>query len=145
MITIENFASFNRQVREAADPDGIVVYTGGFPSDSTLDAILTLARATECPVVHWGDIDVGGIKIAYHIERALTKVGRRLELHLMTPEIAVRHGSPQSPTAVFRNFADDNSVVAALVAFMTSEAARSLEQEELDPVMPTVSSETAML
>ena len=136
MITVENFASFNRQVREAADPDGIVVYTGGFPSDSTLEAILTLARATECPVFHWGDIDAGGIKIAYHIERALTKVGRRLNLHLMTPEIAVRHGLPQSPTAVFRNFADEGSAVAGLVVFMASEAARSLEQEELDPVVP---------
>ncbi len=120
----------------------MVIYTGGFPSDSTLHAILTLARATECPVFHWGDIDAGGIKIAYHIERALTKVGRRLQLHLMTPEIAVRHGLPQSPTPVFRNFADSGSAVAGLAAFMASDAARTLEQEELDPVMPTVSSET---
>jgi hypothetical protein len=98
MLLIENFASFNRQVREAADPDGIVVYTGGFPSDSTLDAILTLARATDCPILHWGDVDTGGIKIAYRIERALADIvgskrtHRTLGLHLMSPDIAIRHG-----------------------------------------------------
>ncbi len=74
LLTVENLASFNRQVREAPG-GGIVVYTGGFPSDSTLVAITALARATTCPIYHWGDIDPGGIKIAYRIERALAETG----------------------------------------------------------------------
>jgi Uncharacterized protein conserved in bacteria C-term(DUF2220)/Uncharacterized protein conserved in bacteria N-term (DUF3322) len=101
LLTIENLASFNRQVREAAGPRGIVVYTGGFPSDSTLAAILALAGVTDCPIFHWGDIDGGGIRIAYRIERALADADRRLALHLMTPAIAIEHGSPEKPSAIF--------------------------------------------
>ncbi len=142
LLTVENLASFNRQVREAAT-GGVVIYTGGFPSNSALAAIIALARATDCRIYHWGDIDAGGIKIAYRIERALAITGRRLELHLMSPTLAVKHGSPVSPAAVFKDFVDDLSVVADLVRFMGSDEAHLLEQEELEPVIPLPASETA--
>ena len=134
LLTVENLASFNRQVREAST-DGIIVYTGGFPSQPAMAAILALAGATTCPVFHWGDIDHGGIKIAFRIEQTLARVGRKLRLHLMTPEHAVR-GERVTPLDVFRNFGERGSVVAELVAYMASAEARYLEQEELDPLVP---------
>lgn len=136
LLTIENLASFNRQVREVADPNGIIVYTGGFPSESTLAAIMSLARATDCPIFHWGDVDAGGVKIAYHIEQVLAGAGRRLALHLMNPDIAVKHGAPEKPSTIFKMEIDAGSVVAELLAFMASDGACSLEQEELDPISP---------
>ncbi len=136
VLTIENLASFNRQVREVADPGGIIVYTGGFPSESTLKAIMSLARATDCPIFHWGDVDAGGVKIAYHIEQSLAAAGRRLALHLMNPDIAAKHGVPEKPSTIFKMAISTGSVVAELLAFMASDAACSLEQEELDPISP---------
>lgn len=137
ILTVENLASFNRQAREANDGRGIVVYTGGFPSGATLSAILALAGAAACPVYHWGDIDAGGIKIAYCIERKLAEIRRPLALHLMSPEVALRHGRPSAPARVMKQTA--GSCVHALVEFLASDKARTLEQEELDPIIPEVS------
>lgn len=134
ILTIENLASFNRQVRELPG-DGILLYTGGFPSDTTLDCLLTLAQETDCPIYHWGDIDAGGIKIAYRIECALARQGRPLHLHLMDSNLARQHGRPVAAKTVFR--ADVSaSVVADLSVFLGSLGAHLLEQEELDPAIP---------
>jgi hypothetical protein len=135
ILLIENWSSFNRQVREAREPDGLVIYTGGFPGDATLKAITELARASSCPVFHWGDIDVGGLRIAYRLEQSLARIDRRLELHLMTPEIAAANGVKVDPVKVFR---DDpaSSCVADLAAFLASSDAHFLEQEVLSPVAP---------
>lgn len=135
MLTVENLASFNRQVREAAH-GGIVVYTGGFPSDAVLSAIVGLARAGDFPVYHWGDIDAGGVKIAYRIEQALAREGRRLLLHMMEPALAAAHGSPAAPTGVFKDLSAQDSVVAEAVRYLASPEAHHLEQEELDPRVP---------
>jgi|AGTN01.1.fsa_nt_gi Uncharacterized protein conserved in bacteria C-term(DUF2220)./Uncharacterized protein conserved in bacteria N-term (DUF3322). len=137
ILTIENLASFNRQARERPG-DGILLYTGGFPSDATLACLLALARSTDCPIYHWGDIDAGGIKIAYRIERALASVGRPLHLHLMDPDLARRHGQPVAAKAVFR-IDVSASVIAGLAAFLGSMEAHLLEQEELDPALPAKS------
>lgn len=134
IMTIENLASFNRQARELPG-DGILLYTGGFPSDATLACLLALARSIDCPIYHWGDIDAGGIKIAYRIESALAAVGRPLHLHLMDPDLARCHGAPTSVKAVFR-IDVSASVVADLSAFLGSAEAHLLEQEELDPAIP---------
>ena len=134
ILTIENLASFNRQVREAAD-GGVVVYTGGFPSDAALWLILKIAGAADGPIFHWGDIDGGGIKIAYRLETALARVGRRLALHLMSPEIARTCGVKCEPAAPFRHVPAD-SIVTSLAEFLAGPDAHQLEQEELDPVSP---------
>lgn len=134
ILTIENLASFNRQARELPG-DGILLYTGGFPSDATLACLLALARSTDCPIYHWGDIDAGGIKIAYRIERALAAIGRSLHLHLMDPDLARRHGQPVAARTIFR-IDVSASVVADLAAFLGGTGAHLLEQEELDPAIP---------
>jgi hypothetical protein len=135
ILTIENLASFNPQARPLPRA-GLVLYTRRFPSDATLACLLALARSTDCRIYHWGDIDSGGIKIAYRIERALASVGRPLHLHLMEPDLARRHGSPTAAKTVFR-IDVSTSVVAGLAAFLGSIEAHLLEQEELDPAIPS--------
>jgi hypothetical protein len=137
ILTVENLASFNRQAREANNGQGIIVYTGGFPSNATLAAVLALAGVAACPVFHWGDIDGGGVKIAYLIERKLIEIKRSLALHLMSPEVALRHGRPIAPARVLKE--SEGSCVHALVEFLGSDKARTLEQEELDPIIPGIS------
>ena len=65
VVTIENFASFNRFVREVPLNQSIAVYTGGFPSKS-VQALLSLLREKleSCRCYHWGDIDPSGLHIA---------------------------------------------------------------------------------
>jgi len=92
MLTVENFTSFNRHIIEA-DPGclGATIYVGGYPSLGTQNALRTLATMLPItvPFFHWSDIDPDGTWIFRTIERA---IGRPLQPHLMSPEIAERSG-----------------------------------------------------
>lgn len=62
IMFIENKTTFRRYCREIND-GSIVIYTNGFPSRSWLPIFQQLVKKTDCPVYHWGDIDVGGYRI----------------------------------------------------------------------------------
>lgn len=81
VLVIENLASFNRHTREIRD-DGLVIYSGGFPSRATLAAIRCLDRQlpADVPFFHWGDTDRHGFLIYQHIAAAITHA---LHPHLM--------------------------------------------------------------
>jgi hypothetical protein len=55
---------------------------------------------------------------------------------MMSPELARQHGMPIKPVRIFREFTDTASCIAPLVAYLASEEARTLEQEELNPAIP---------
>jgi hypothetical protein len=129
LITIENFASFNRAYREIANAGVVFLYTGGWPGRSERRAIRKLAAGAE-RVLHWGDIDMAGAAIA---DAVWKEAGRPIELHQMSPEIARNLGSPSrfKPIAV-----EKNSPAFDLVQWLASDDAFWLEQESLDPVSP---------
>lgn len=137
VLTIENFASFNRHIAEA-DPGrlGTTMYVGGYPSLAIQQALRTLAGMLpeQTPIFHWSDIDPDGTWIFHTIERA---VGRPIRPHLMSIEIAERSGHvPTKKSARAR--CPPESGIAALAAYLAEESARTLEQEELDPVLPAL-------
>ncbi|WP_407185364.1 Wadjet anti-phage system protein JetD domain-containing protein [Bradyrhizobium centrosematis] len=136
VLTIENFASFNRHVAEA-DPgrQGATLYIGGYPSLATQQALRTISAmvSEQTPFFHWSDIDPDGTWIFHTIERA---VGRPILPHLMSVEIAERFGQvPTQKSAPAR--CPPNSGIASLAAYLAEDGAKTLEQEELDPVLPT--------
>ena len=135
VLTIENFASFNRHVIEA-DPDrcGLTVYVGGYPSLATQGALRYLAAAipVEVPFFHWSDIDPDGTWIFRTVERI---INRPLTPHLMTADLAERFGHvPERAVRPPRTI--EGSAIAPLVSYLQSDGAKWLEQEELDPVIP---------
>jgi len=135
ILTIENFTSFVRHVREVARPGrALVVYAGGFPSRPTLGTITRLAAEARVPTFHWGDMDPGGVRIFRHLETHLASVGVSLRPHLMTVELLRRHGRP---VEVGAEFADDmkSSAVADLASFIAGHGL-SHEQEEISPEIP---------
>ena len=134
-LTIENFASFNRHVMEA-DPQraGVTIYVGGYPSLATQQALKTLAAAipSDVPFFHWSDIDPDGTWIFRTIEKAL---GRELTPHLMSVDIAERHG--RCPAVPVRPPpGTTTSAISDLLVYLQRGDAKWLEQEELDPVLP---------
>lgn len=52
VLTVENFASFNRHVAEAMTGREVVVYAGGFPSQATVRALRRLCAAPGQRVLH---------------------------------------------------------------------------------------------
>lgn len=96
VLTIENFASFNRHVLEAdQDRVGLTIYVGGYPSLATQRALRILAStlSLEIPFFHWSDIDPDGTWIFRTIERVIE---RPLLPHLMSRDLAEAHGDRPS-------------------------------------------------
>ena len=86
VLTIENLESFHEFVATMpADASAIVLYTGGMPSPSwkRLYELLLKSVDTATLVLHWGDIDLGGFRIASHVAAASQKLSRTLHLHAM--------------------------------------------------------------
>jgi len=136
VLTIENFASFNRHVSEA-DPErnGLTLYAGGYPSIAVQRALASISSAlpSAVPFYHWSDIDPDGAWIFRAVEKS---IGRRLLPHLMTVELAEQHGDwPTRPNRL-RGGEAEGSAIADLVDFLASGQAKYLEQEEIDPCMP---------
>ena len=85
LLTIENLASFNEAAEYSDNPDDLlIVYVAGNPTPSWLAAyrrLLKPGRPTK--VMHWGDIDVGGFRIAGKIAESAIEVGYSLDLWQM--------------------------------------------------------------
>lgn len=104
VLTVENLTTFHEAAQQRAEQPGfVVVYTGGMPSPSwcRVYTLLLQALPTSARVVHWGDVDAGGFRIAGHLAAMCEASGRRLELHSMCgmtilPENGMARGSLRS-------------------------------------------------
>lgn len=132
ILTIENYASFNRQVREIED-GSLVVYTGGFPAAGVVELLSNVLRAVpaDVPFLHWGDVDAGGVRIFRYLEENLPRGPRP---HLMTKELAEKSGQPADADPSLASIARSDSAVRDVAEWLAfGSDVRHLEQEALDP------------
>ena len=135
ILTIENYASFNRQVREIED-GSLIVYTGGFPAAGVVEflAKVLTAVAAEGPFLHWGDVDAGGVRIFRYLEENLPRGPRP---HLMTKDLAEKSGQPADADPSLASIARSDSALRELADWLAfGSDVRHLEQEALDPERP---------
>lgn len=138
VLSIENYASFNRHVREI-DDDGLVLYTGGFASAGVTGVFTWIAAHTDeaVPLYHWGDIDPGGLRIFRYLEETLP---RTLHPHLMQRDLAELHGRVAQVDASLYSIAQSTSAVADLADWLSKDAGvKHLEQEAITPMSPALS------
>lgn len=132
IVTVENWTSFNAQCREIGR--GAVVYTHGFPPPPVRMLVGRMAEVwPRTPLYHWGDVDAGGLLIADSIREA---AGRPVKLHLMTVELAERHGAPRKPLARLTPMAAKDDDFGELARYLASDSCRTFEQEALRPADP---------
>ncbi|TKV80136.1 hypothetical protein FDV58_17975 [Bradyrhizobium elkanii] len=135
ILTIENYASFNRQVHEIED-GSLVVYTSGFPAAGVIELLsnVLMAVPAEVPFLHWGDVDAGGLRIFRYLEENLP---RGPHPHLMTKELAEKSGQPADADPSLASIARSESAVRELAHWLAfGSDVRHLEQEALDPERP---------
>ncbi len=90
LLTVENLTTFHELVGQRQPmPAAVLLYTGGMPSPSwkRVYRLLLTSLPVEARVFHWGDIDAGGFRIADHLAACAGEVGRRVELHAMSPDV----------------------------------------------------------
>jgi hypothetical protein len=135
VLTIENYASLNRQIREIED-GSLVVYTGGFPAACVIELLSQVLPAVPAEVLflHWGDVDAGGVRIFRFLEEHLPRGPRP---HMMAEELAKNSDQPADPDPSLASIARSDSVVSELAGWLAFGIdARHLEQEALDPRSP---------
>ena len=140
VLFIENFASFNRYVHEVCDKS-LVIYTNGFPSPnlSKLIAMIDANLPSTVMFYHWGDIDVGGLKIFRKVECLL--LNHVLISHLMTVEMLQVFGKNaelQRSSSLEKIVTSDSRVSGLARSILELPVYMILEQEVLDPVAPLI-------
>jgi len=140
LLTIENFTSFIRHARERVPIDGgLALYTGGFPSRAVLAVLMRLAAQSPAPLYHWGDIDLGGLRIFRTIEQALVTQGHTLRPHLMSFDLLLDQGQPDPRRKKPLAGAAQGSAIAPLWDAMAHmKTLNELEQEGLAPTSPHI-------
>lgn len=86
VLSIENLDIFHELALGGAGPiDGILLYTAGMPSPTWRTAYRRVLEgiAKETPVYHWGDTDIGGVRILEKLHRTTQDVGITLRPWLM--------------------------------------------------------------
>lgn len=98
ILTVENQATFN-EIAQAAPANTLVIYTAGNPTPSWLSAYRRIV--SELPgtrLLHWGDIDRGGYRIASRIASSIP-ADRSLALLQMTSGVHTGEFAAQAPKA----------------------------------------------
>ena len=146
LTTIENEYPFLAYVEECGGPAGlgargeVAVYTAGFPTPALVATLASLAeRAAGASFRHWGDADVGGIRIWWLLR---SRLGRPLAQFRTTAEWvtaeAARGGRPLAGTErhalvrlraeLARVEGEDAAAARALIAALLERGVK-LEQE----------------
>ena len=84
VMTIENLSSFNEAARQKhAGARAALIYTAGMPGPRFLAAYRRLLRSggPDTQLLHWGDMDLGGLRIAAKLAAAASAEGFKLRLH----------------------------------------------------------------
>ena len=88
VLTIENLTTFHSEAKRRCEEDLLIIYTAGMPSPAWRAMYRRLLRDVPAgtPVLHWGDVDEGGFRIAARLAEEATHAGHTLQPWRMRPE-----------------------------------------------------------
>ena len=101
LLTIENLTSFHEAALQLEEQPGLLLWTAGMPSPALrqLYALALSALPQEAIVYHWGDIDVGGFRIAALLADDARVISRLLHPWRMSPVDAPELSALPPPSA----------------------------------------------
>lgn len=99
VLTVENKSSFHEAALLAKGSSACVIYTGGMPSPAWRAAygLVLSALPAGVPVYHFGDVDVGGFRIANAIAAVAREHGIALRHWMMDPAALRQEGYDLDP------------------------------------------------
>ncbi len=137
VLTIENLASFQRHVREIED-EGVVIYSAGFPSPALTHILQWIDKSVsdDCQCFHWGDRDIGGIRIFSHIESVFSK--HAIHPHLMMVGQSNDRKFNEKERRLLENYAGKKCAAGSMAEYWLDNDLSPMEQEMLDPKTPDI-------
>lgn len=80
VLSVENLTTFNELSRgQAGRLRGLLLYTGGMPGPAWTRAYACSIRTAQTPIYHWGDTDVGGIRVLAKLDAMARTVGKTVQ------------------------------------------------------------------
>ena len=135
VLTIENLTTFQlaAEALKGRD-DGVVVFTGGMPSPAWVAGFRRLTGDLPASTVfyHWGDIDVGGFRIAARLNEVALPVDCSLQPWLM--DLTMR-GQGEEVSETTGNAMRTSAVRVGWLALQALPN-RTLEQERIALKLP---------
>lgn len=135
VLTIENLTTFHLAAEALKHrDDGLLVFTGGMPSPAWVAGFRRLTGNVPGATVfyHWGDIDVGGFRIAARLQQYALPEGVSLQPWLMD---LTSRGRGKAVSDTTRDAMRWAAIRTGWAAF-DKLPARTLEQERVDVVLP---------
>nr|WP_242470757.1 Wadjet anti-phage system protein JetD domain-containing protein [Thiocystis violacea] len=135
LLCIENLASFQHHAREIQDR-ALLLYTAGFPGPDLIRVIqlLDCTLPAHCPFLHWGDRDIGGLRIFAQLSAALR--AHVLQPHLMDEPMDGGEEFNATERRALETLAARPDPAGNLARRWLDAGLGPLEQEQLDPVAP---------
>jgi Uncharacterized protein conserved in bacteria C-term(DUF2220) len=94
-VTVENITSFS-ELAGVKPPSVLAIYTGGFASPTVIALLRAIrAKRPDLPFFHWGDMDVGGLRILAHLRKNVGEI-RPLAMDVATFDQYRRGAQPLS-------------------------------------------------
>lgn len=137
VLTVENLTTFHLLSQLSSVSQGLVIYTGGMPSPAWARAYGSILAPLpiDVPAYHWGDIDVGGFRIAAQIKRHVID-GRLFLPWLM--DASQQQGAREADTGETKEMARQIALAGWSEHFV-GPISFLQEQEQLDVRLPTSS------
>ncbi|WCM23676.1 DUF2399 domain-containing protein [Paraburkholderia bryophila] len=135
VLTIENQTTFHSEAKRRAEDNVLLIYTAGMPSPAwrAMYERLLADVQTGTPVLHWGDVDEGGFRIAANIAEAARRAGHVLQPYRMSPtDIPEDRRRPVAGGQAGRMRAFAAKAGWAELATALAESEFAAEQEVLD-------------
>jgi hypothetical protein len=88
VMTIENLTTFHSEAKRRCNEKVLLIYTAGMPSPAWRAMYVRLLQEVPktTPVLHWGDVDEGGFRIAAALAREAKVAGHTIEPWKMHPD-----------------------------------------------------------
>lgn len=112
VLSIENQTNFHIEARAGYDKDVLLIYSAGMPSPAWRKMYTTMLRdiPVGTPVLHWGDVDEGGFRIAARIAREAANSGHTLRPWKMSPDDipeSLRRAAKASTLTRMKHYAEE--------------------------------------
>jgi hypothetical protein len=134
VLSIENQTTFHVEARAGYDKEVLLIYSAGMPSPAWRKMYATLLRdvAVGTPILHWGDVDEGGFRIAANIGREATAAGHTLQPWKMSPDdVPEDRRRPAKASTLTRMAAHARAAGWTDLAERITSAGFTVEQESL--------------
>ncbi|MCD9008218.1 DUF2220 domain-containing protein [Luteimonas sp. XNQY3] len=141
LVTVENKSTFHEMAMLAIGTQACIIFSGGMPSPAwhRIYSKILESLNDDVPIYHFGDLDVGGFRIAHAIAESARLQRRSLQHWLMDPQLLIALGYtlyPFKPSQITKMQSWCERIGWDELIERIAKSPGLLEQERIIPTLP---------